>query len=101
MVEQRTENPRVGGSIPPLAILSNISIDAGFAAPRPPPLVTGGVRAGYGATGSGDRAVAAGGGHMNINGLISSETSVILSTGSPARRACSRIASGLGASYSQ
>jgi hypothetical protein len=38
---------------------------------------------------------------VNINGLISSDTSAMESTGSPARRACSRIASGLGASYSQ
>ncbi len=39
--------------------------------------------------------------YMNIVGLISSATSAMRSTGSPARRACSRIASTLGASYSQ
>src|SRR5512146_2865109 len=100
MVEQRTENPRVGGSIPPLAILSNISNDAGFAAPRSPALVTGGCGPATAPRAPATAPVAAGGGHMNINGLISSETSVILSTGSPARRACSRIASGLGAAYS-
>ena len=37
----------------------------------------------------------------NIAGLISSETSEMRSAGRPARRACSRIASRLGASYSQ
>ena len=39
--------------------------------------------------------------HRNIAGLISSATSEMRSTGMPARRACSRSASGFGASYSQ
>ena len=39
--------------------------------------------------------------YRNIAGLISSAISLIRSTGSPARRACSSTASALGASYSQ
>ena len=100
MVEQRTENPRVGGSIPPLAILAT-SASTPVCRTALTPSSDGRVRTGYDATASGDRAGRRRRGHVNINGLISSETSVILSTGSPARRACSRIASGLGASYSQ